>query len=221
VRGLSRGAVVAGVGAILVLAFAVVTASAGAAGAKSKPHGSNPLCASILSATKLNQAYYGTANPTTGKYSGTRVYKTRKWYYPYNKNQSQAGSNCFYLWTLAETPADYQGFFAPAGPTVPGAYLNVGFGLSLKSFDKGRAEAEKYGTGDPGDFNQGAVRKISFGRAAKAAYLLDAYSGSGPTYNSLGVAVLTKRNNYFSILAWDATLPQLENIAKTVLKADS
>jgi hypothetical protein len=215
VRGLGRAAVVGVVGAVLVL---VSAAYAGAAGAKPKPHGNTPSCSSLLSAAKLDEAHYGTANPTIGKYSGVKVYKTRKWYYPYNKAELAAGSDCFYLWTLAQTPADYQGFFAPPGPTVPGADMIVGSDLSLKSFDKGRAEAEADGTGDPGAFNPGHVKKFGFGRAAKAAYLEDAYPGTGPTYNNIAIYVLTKRNNYFAVYAWDASLPQLENIAKTVLK---
>jgi hypothetical protein len=221
--GLSKAhrAALAGVAAVLVMVAVAVPTSAGAALSKSKPHRATPLCSTLLSATKLDEAYYGTANPTTGKYSGVKVYKTRKWYYPYNKSESASGSDCFYLWTLAETPADYQGLFAPAGPTVTGgADMIVGSGLSLKNFNKGRAEAEADGTGDPGAFNPGHVRKFSFGRAAKAAYLEDAYPGTGPTYNNLAIYVLTKRNNYFAVYAWDATLPQLENIAKTVLKSN-
>jgi hypothetical protein len=216
VTGFSRAAVVGVVGAALVLVFA---ANAGAAGAKSKPHGKTPSCSSLLSATKLDESYYGTANPTTGKFSGVKVYKTRKWYYPYNKAQSAGGSDCFYLWTLAQTPADYQSLFAPPGPTVSGgANMIVGSDLSLKSFNRGRAAAQADGTGDPGAFNQGQVRKFSFGRAAKAAYLEDAYPGTGPTYNNIAIYVLTKHNNYFAIEAWDASLPQLQNIAKSVLK---
>jgi hypothetical protein len=208
--------------AMLVIACAAIAACVGASAASAKPTAhTNPSCAQLLSAAKLDQAYYGSAQPTMGQYSGVRVSKSRKWYYPYNKPQAQTGSFCFYTWTLAQTPADYQALFAPAGPTVPGADMVVGFNLSLKSFNAGRAEAEQFGTGEPGAFNPGHVRKISFGRAAKAAYLEDSYSGTGPTYNNLGVSVLTKHNNYFAIEVWDATLPQLENIAKTVLKADS
>jgi hypothetical protein len=208
--------------AILVIACAAFAASVGATAATAKTaRHTNPSCAQLLSAAKLDQAYYGDAQPTVGRYSGVRASKSRAWYYPYNKPQSQTGSFCFYTWTLAQTPADYQGLFAPAGPTVPGADMAVGFDLSLKSFNAGRAQAQQNGTGEPGDFNPGHVRKISFGRSAKAAYLLDSYSGTGPTYNNLGVCVLTKHNDYFAIYAWDATLPQLENIAKTVLKADS
>ena len=166
----------------------------------------------------MNLALYGATGPGVGRFSGVLVNKTKKWYYPYNLPQAQQGSLCSYVWQAKDVPADYQaGQGPPTGPT-DGAALIVGFRLSTKSFDKGRASAQADGVGTPTDFPApGDVHSLNLGHSALAAYEEDQYPGTGPTYSELGVYVLTRHHNYFAVYAWDANLAQLKSVIRSVL----
>lgn len=198
--------------------FVLTSAAVGDATARARSHRRNPSCGQILPAQKLDQALNGGEGPAAGSFSGIKLSNTKEWYYPYNRPQHQQGSDCFYVWQASAVPADYQAAFgAPTGPTTGGGDIYVGFGLSTKSFKKGRAAAQSVGVGEPSDFPSGGVHSLDLGHAVLGAYLEDDYPGTGPTSNGLAAYVLTRHHNYFAVYVWDASLAQLKNVVDEVL----
>jgi hypothetical protein len=203
---------------VLAIALTLVSAAVGEVATIAKSHVGHPMCGQILTAKKFDQALYGAApgGPGAARLSGVKQYKSRKWIYPYNRPQPQAGSYCDYLWQPGQVPADYQALLgAPSGPTL-GADMVVGFQVSTKTFRANRSAQQSGGGGTPSDFPPGRVHTLHLGSGTQA-FDEDTYSGTGPTTNSLAIYVLTAHHNYFAIYAWDASLAQLKNVAKTVL----
>jgi hypothetical protein len=209
-----------GLAGVVALALAPGVASAGTRSATiTRSHARHPTCAQILPTSKFNRALRLPTGSATGTFSSVVVRHTSEWYWPYNRPQAQPGSQCGYYWAANAIPADFQSIYPTLVGTGPvgGANLILGFGLSLKDWRRGRAAAQQSGVGSPADFNPGAVHALNLGHAVAAAYLEDEYSGTGPTYSSLGVYVLTRHHNCFEVYVWDATLPQLKTVIKTVL----
>jgi hypothetical protein len=216
-KGLIGKGVAAG-GATIAMGLALVSAATGDIATAARTQVRHPTCSQILPASKLNGALYGGApgGPGAGRLGGVRVSKDKKWVYPYNRAQRQAGSYCEYLWPTSQVPADYQALQGPpSGPTL-GADVIVGFQLSTKGFRAARSAAQNDGVGLPSDFTAGHVRSVRLGSGTQA-YIEDSYAGTGPTYNNLAIYVLTRHHNYFAVFAWDASLAQLKNVAHTVL----
>jgi hypothetical protein len=197
--------------------FALISAVADAT-ASARGHRGNPSCAQILPAQKLDQALIGASGPAAGSFSGVRLASTKEWYYPYNRPEHQLGSDCFYVWPPNGVPADFQAAFGPpTGPTTGGGDIYVGFGLSTKSFKKGRAAAQSGGVGTPADFPPGHVHSLNLGHGVLAAYLEDVNPGAGATTDVLAAFVLTRHHNYFAVYVWDASFAQLKNVVNNVL----
>jgi hypothetical protein len=138
--------------------------------------------------------------------------------YPYNRAQPDGGSECDYLWEPGDVPADYQAVQGPpSGPTL-GAVVDVGYGLSTRAWDRGRAAAESDGTGSPSDFPPGHVQTVHLGSGTQA-FVENDYAGTGATNNGLAIYVLTRHHDFIAIYAWDADIAQLEKVARTVLAA--
>jgi hypothetical protein len=202
----------------LVIALALVSGAAGSTATVAGSHVRHSTCGQILPATKLDRALYGATpgGPGGGRLSGVKIFKSNKWIYPYNRPQPQAGTYCDYLWQPSQVPADYQAVLGPpTGPTL-GAELVVGFQVSTKTWRAARAAAQSGGVGVPSDFPAGHVRPLHLGSGTQA-FAENTYPGTGPTSNNLAVYVLTSHHNYFAVYAWDASLAQLTNVAKTVL----
>jgi hypothetical protein len=203
---------------LLAIAMALVSAAVGDAATIARSHVGHPTCAQILPAVKFDQALYGAApgGPGGGRLSGVKESTSKKWIYPYNRPQRQAGSYCDYLWQPSQVPADYQALQGPpSGPTL-GADLVVGFQVSTKTWRANQSAQQSGGGGTPADFPPGHVRPLHLGSGTQA-FSEDTYSGTGPTYNNLAIYVLTAHHNYFAVYAWDASLAQLKNVARTVL----
>lgn len=201
-----------------VAALALGSTAAGSTATLAASHAHSPSCSQILPVQKLDKALFGAApnGPAVARFSGLRVFKGKKWYYPYNRGQAQAGSFCEYLWQASDVPADYQASFGPpSGPTL-GADVIVGSGLSTKNWQTGKASAESVGVGQPSDFPPDSQHSLHLGSGTRA-FDEDTYTGTGPTYNDIAVYVLTRHHGYFAVYAWDATLAQLKNVAATVL----
>jgi hypothetical protein len=202
----------------LAIALALVSSAAGDFAAVARSHVAHPTCSQILPAAKFNEALYGASpgGPGAGRLSGVKQSESRKWIYPYNRSQPQVGSYCDYLWQISQVPADYQSLQGPpSGPTL-GADMVVGFQVSTKTWRANRSAQQSVGGGTPSDFPPDHVRPLQLGSGTQS-FLEDTYSGMGPTYDNLAIYVLTAHHNYFAVYAWDASLAQLKNVARTVL----